>query len=705
MTSKSREDSRWTRLAMIVGVCVAVTVAMLFLHSRARFITEAEEAARDWRLRFGRQAAMDPRLVFVGIGKPSYRDDIREEETVGHPMLQQLRGNFPWTREVWAEFIERLVTAGAKVVVLDIVFASEGVGDAKLAAMLAKYPDRVVIGWNASEPDEVGSKSVNLMLPSQSILPNEGLPSAASDPRIGFVSIWAEQDGKVRKGYYRPTLADIRSKFTGEATDYGKEVVMETLSARTLRLMGEADKLPAPGEYPLVRFAGPPGAFRQIPLWHVLFPRIWKDNFQDGAVFKDKVILVGPTANIFQDKHETPFRNPSSTMLGPEVHLNLMNAALSRSYLRDASSRADHLLIVLAGGVALGLALFTRRAFLRTFIASLIAAAFLWAVFWAYEHQSVYLLAVAPVVTLLLASVLTLGIDFILENLGRMKLKATMAFYFSPKVMEAVLANPGSMDAKAAQVTLLLTDLRNSTPLAEKLGPTGMFGLLNQVFEAETTAVMGQDGSLEHFLGDQFLTYWGAPQPQPDGPNQALRAAMDLIKSMEAVKAAQPSEVQALFGYGVAIHCGSVLVGNKGSSKRLDYGLVGDTVNEAARIESLTKYYGVTLLVSRECFALLTNPAPHRLLDRVIVKGKSTPVELFEIENPRTPPNYAELVREWDAAFADYTAGKFAEARPVFAKLAEQFNDGPSKLMIHRCDELTSHPPTDWKGVWKMESK
>jgi adenylate cyclase len=216
---------------------------------------------------------------------------------------------------------------------------------------------------------------------------------------------------------------------------------------------------------------------------------------------------------------------------------------------------------------------------------------------------------------------------------------------------------------------------------------------------------MAEDGALEHFLGDQFLTYWGAPQPQPDGPNQALRAALELIKGLEAFKATQPPEVKALFGYGVALHCGSVLFGNKGSAKRLDFGLVGDTVNEAARIESLTRYYGVTLLVSRECFAHLTNPAPHRLLDRVIVKGKSTPVELFEIENPRTPANYAELVREWDAAFADYTAGQFAEARPVFAKLAEQFNDGPSKLMIHRCDELTAYPPADWKGVWKMESK
>lgn len=298
-----------------------------------------------------------------------------------------------------------------------------------------------------------------------------------------------------------------------------------------------------------------------------------------------------------------------------------------------------------------------------------------------------------------------LGYEFIIERIGRMRLRATMDLYFSPKVSAYVLANPGSMEARSAEVTLLLTDLRNSTPLAEKLGPGGMFKLLNQVFEVETNAVMGQDGALEHFLGDQFLTYWGAPLPQPDGPNQSLRAAMELIKGMEAVKAMQTPEVKALFGYGVALHCGSVLFGNKGSAKRLDFGLVGDTINEAARIEALTKYYGVTLLVSRECFSKLASPGTHRQLDRVIVKGKSTPVELFELENPRTPTNYGELVKEWNGAFASYTAGRFSEARPVFERLAEQFNDGPSKLMVHRCDELNTHRPADWQGVWKMESK
>jgi adenylate cyclase len=101
------------------------------------------------------------------------------------------------------------------------------------------------------------------------------------------------------------------------------------------------------------------------------------------------------------------------------------------------------------------------------------------------------------------------------EFMQRLKLRSTMSLYFSPHIMEHVLKNPGSMDPQQAEVTVLLTDVRNSTPIAERLGPGGMFGLLNQIFEAQTRAILAEDGSMEHFLGDQFLSYWGAPNPQP----------------------------------------------------------------------------------------------------------------------------------------------------------------------------------------------
>src|SRR5204862_2440759 len=189
------------------------------------------------------------------------------------------------------------------------------------------------------------------------------------------------------------------------------------------------------------------------------------------------------------------------------------------------------------------------------------------------------------------------------EFIQRLKLRSTMSLYFSPHIMEHVLQNPGSMEPQQAEITVLLTDLRNSTSIAELLGPPGMFRLLNSVFETQTRAILAEDGSMEHFLGDQFLSYWGAPDAQPDATDRAFRASLDLIKGMEELRTDLDPNLTPLFGYGVALHSGSALIGNKGSAQRLDYGLVGDLINAAARVESLTKHYGVLFLITREAYA------------------------------------------------------------------------------------------------------
>lgn len=685
---------RW----VLAAICLVVTGIVLALEGRFDVFVQAETYTQDLRTRRSKFTPRDPRLVFIGIDKPNYKGTFTEEEENNSPVAKLMTGGFPWTRQVWAELVEKLVQAGARVVVLDIVFASEGQSDARFAEVLSRYPTNVVIGWNALEDEG----QFTFVVPNRSLLP---VAVSQSDPRVGFVAIWPEPDATVRRGYYRMTMADVYERVLGKPMEVGADQVVESLAARALRALGETDKLPPVREAPLIRYTGPPDqGFRHISIADLFLPNTWQANFDNGAFFKDKIVLVGPTANIFQDKHTTPFQ--PSVMKGPEVHLNLINAALQRAYIRETSRNTDLAVVALAGVFSLILCLSIASPTARLLLVWVLSGVHLALISqWLFDRHSLLVGVVSPLAVLNFSAMGALSYEFIVERLGRMRLRATMDLYFSPKVSAYVLANPGSMEARSAEVTLLLTDLRNSTPLAEKLGPAGMFSLLNQVFEVETNAVMGQDGALEHFLGDQFLTYWGAPIPQPEGADQALRAAMELITGMEQVKAAQTPEVKALFGYGVALHCGSVLFGNKGSAKRLDFGLVGDTINEAARMEALTKYYHVILLVSRECFVKLTRPGLHRLLDRVIVKGKSTPVELLEIENPRTPPNYAELVRVWDGAFADYTAGQFAAARPVFAQLAEQFHDGPSQLMVHRCDELTAYPPTDWHGVWKMESK
>jgi adenylate cyclase len=273
------------------------------------------------------------------------------------------------------------------------------------------------------------------------------------------------------------------------------------------------------------------------------------------------------------------------------------------------------------------------------------------------------------------------------EFTQRVKLRATMSLYFSPHVMEHVLKNPGSMKPQEAELTVLLTDLRNSTPIAESLGPSGTFDLLNQVFEAQTKAILHEDGSMEHFLGDQFLSYWGAPDPQPDAADRALRAALAVIWGMESLRPGIDLRVKPL------------------SAQRLDYGIVGDLINSAARVESLTKHYGVLLLITRETYSRLSHPPMTRVVDKVMVLGKSIPLELLEVRHPFSHAKFEEIVTRYNAAFEQYGQGAFAEAQKNFAALGVEENDHPSRLMAERCRELSSEPPKDWQGVYGLKTK
>jgi adenylate cyclase len=280
-----------------------------------------------------------------------------------------------------------------------------------------------------------------------------------------------------------------------------------------------------------------------------------------------------------------------------------------------------------------------------------------------------------------------------------------MSLYFSPHIMEQVLKNPGSMEPQQAEITVLLTDLRNSTAIAELLGPAGMFRLLNQVFETQTRAILAQDGSMEHFLGDQFLSYWGAPNAQPDATDRAFRAALTLISGMEELRGSLEEKLKPLFGYGVALHNGTALIGNKGSAQRLDYGLVGDLINAAARVESLTKYYGVLFLITREAYAKISDPPTVRVIDKAVVKGKSVPLELLEVKHSHSPEKFDEIAARYNAAFAAYERGAFAEAEDLFAALRDEMQDKPGALMAERCRELVIRPPKDWRGIYHLETK
>ena len=609
-----------------------------------------------------------------------------------------------------ANIIRQTTELGAKVVAFDVVF---GRGDQTMAAPILQEIERVR-GQNRTVI------LAEALLPSPEDGKDERIRSFPFRERVlpaGLINVQADRDGVLRRYDYvhrsssknsDPSLAlacylawrdiawDSGVSFPRPDLLRWEEISSDftTIEPRELKL-----------DPVLLNYRSPwvgqgPAAFRHYNVAQL--DALYQTSRQNNAQpLTNAIVLVSYYGAGLGDMGTTSLAPNQPRVI---LHSTALNDLIQRNWIRRSPRWVDALAVL--GLILLGaVARFFRGTLplLLLWIAGIAACGIL---------SALLIIKTGWVPGLVNASVVWSLVTFVelgrrqsYEFMQRLKLRSTMSLYFSPHIMEHVLKNPGSMEPQQAEITVLLTDLRNSTPLAELLGPGGMFKLLNQVFETQTRAILAEDGSMEHFLGDQFLSYWGAPNAQPDATDRAFRAALSLISGMEEVRLNLEPKVKALFGYGVALHSGMALIGNKGSAQRLDYGLVGDLINSAARVESLTKHYGVLFLITREAYDKLSQPPVTRLVDKALVKGKTLPLELFEVKHPFSPENFEEIATRYNAAFSDYERGDFQIAAEKFAALRDHDKDKPGAIMAERCAELLAELPKDWNGIYQLMTK
>jgi adenylate cyclase len=419
------------------------------------------------------------------------------------------------------------------------------------------------------------------------------------------------------------------------------------------------------------------------------------------APLAGSVLLVSYVASGIADTGPTPFvsREPLA-----QLHAAALNDLFQGRFLRTLPGGVEPLLVLSVVGFGWGAGFCTRKRWLALFWLGMTA---LWvgAGLFVFCRYGLTL----PVVTVgaiwTTACLVELARRHSREWWERFKLRRTLQLYFSPGVIEHVLAKPGALEPQAADLAVLLSDLRNYTSITEQSRPQEVYDLLNRVYSIDTRTVHSRSGNLIHYVGDQFAAYWGAPRPEPLAADLALAAALEMIIGLEGLRRKLPPAWQGLFDYGIGIHFGLALVGNVGGTERLDYMVLGDVINTTARIESLTKLYGVKLLITRQVRSKLTRLPPARMVDRVIPKGKTEMLELWEPAHSLSPANFASLTDHYAAAWGFYEAGKFLEAGAAFAALARDFSDPPSRTMAARCQVLLHAPPPDWQGIYKLEAK
>ncbi len=292
-------------------------------------------------------------------------------------------------------------------------------------------------------------------------------------------------------------------------------------------------------------------------------------------------------------------------------------------------------------------------------------------------------------------------------------IQGTLSKYVSPSVSSHLIEsgiNPIAEVGKWKEISILFSDIRGFTSLSEGMAPDFLVKVLNEYLGEMTDIIFNHEGTLDKFIGDAVMAFWGAPIDDADHARKSVSTAIQMIKAVEAFNQRNRKDGYPQLKIGIGIHTGKAIVGNIGSNKRLDYTIIGDNVNLASRIEGLTKEYGVSLLISGNTFEVVQNHFLCRPIDVVVAKGKTQSVPLYQPLAERRPgadiTKIENLVFMFNDAFKLYQQGQFSWALENFRKIKEKYpEDQPTLTYIERCQALIETPPTDWKGVFIAKTK
>ncbi len=304
-----------------------------------------------------------------------------------------------------------------------------------------------------------------------------------------------------------------------------------------------------------------------------------------------------------------------------------------------------------------------------------------------------------------------LGTMIVTEDIsGEKRVRTTMARYMDPGLADQLVrGDEDILGGKSVEASVLFSDVRSFTSLAEELGPQATVTLLNDYFTIMVECIQMQGGMLDKFIGDAIMAAFGLPVAHDDDADRAVQAAISMISSLFEWNETRVHDGRRPIDMGIGINTGTVVAGNIGSPKRMDFTMIGDGVNLASRLESACKQYSARILISEYTLGQLRGVYRTREVDHVVVKGKTRPVAVYEIldyHTPQTFPNLMDAVNHFRDGIEKYRSGNWQRAIDAFGEtLRANPDDALASTYIERCLVLREDPPADWNGIWVMTSK
>jgi len=739
--------ARWLPHAVrtVLGFCV---VFLFILHSthvlNLPLVAKLEGLFYDARVRATMPDSISQQIVIIDIDEKSLKQE----------------GRWPWSRERLGELVSKLADHYKVAVVgMDVVFAEpenqSGIKmmerlsrrsapqDKEIKTLLARLQPLldgdqafarelkgrdVVMGYYFKRDNNLEADNLSGKLPAPACDLAQALAQGMKlQPATGYgANLPLLQDAAAGGGHFLPNLDDDGIIRTLPLLMEYQGKCYESLSLAILRRIVDAPQLTVErggdhwsslslkvGELQIpvtadasawIPYRGFQGSFRYISAADVLEERA------DPAQLEGVVALLGTTAAGLLDARATPVGNPYA---GVEVHANMLAGMLEGSVKKSPTAIPGMeswmlLLVGLVVAVLLGRASPMQAMWMALGTSALLTLANL--VLWL--SASVVLPLASPLLLIGVLFVLNMSYGFVAEERTKRLYKERFGQYVSPEVIEEMIANPQmleSMEGTSRNMTVLFSDIRNFTTISEGMEPKDLMCMMNEYLTPMTRLIIDKNkfqGTIDKYIGDAIMAFWGAPLFDAQHAQHAVLAALEMQRLAAELSTQFKAKNWPEIRIGVGLNTGMMAVGNMGSSFRRAYTVLGDPVNLAARLEGLTKEYGVGILVS-ESTKDGTVDIVYRELDRVRVKGKGLAVSIYEPVGISAEVSAQQLgnIRQFQQALAHYRAQQWDEAVAILQSLP-QTDEVLVRLYMRRIAEMRAHPPgKEWDGVTSFATK
>jgi len=709
MTSKQDKiQSAWWKsdtakrlLACLVGGLLAA--ALWWMPVVGGVLRDMEVKTRDAFVRMDTRVRPREDFVFLAIDSASLRvSGVDDAELSRNVTLQRMRGQLPWDRRVYAEAIDRLAGAGARLIILDIILAQDGTAeeDESLARAIAKHRDKVVLA-SAFSPVAMGEgrDSVQVVEPAEVFL-----GSLEDETSFGFANFWPDDDGVIRVSRFQRTLSEANGK---EA--HPDEFVYESLAAVAARKLG---KVPPRGakrfRMGVADKSLAVNSYEPLSLVSIFIEKEWRENYANGKFFKDKVVIIGPALPMLHDDHMTV----GGKIYGAQLHLQVLAAILDDAWYNEVQ-HTTWLIAILCflGVVAAMVAAFWMAKPLHLFLSILAAwiliGVVMLAAMWWMERLTGVVVFGFVFSSGILAAIIWQAMT---DRIRRQELHRHLQRSMSPDVADAIVRAPEGYYAAASgnrrEVTVLFSDVRGFTSRSEKQDAVELVSQLNEYLGKMVEVVFAHGGTVDKFIGDAIMVTWGGlGMGDVKEQNQlAADTAVDMLDVLKDLNARWKTKGLEPFQIGIGIHQGEAIVGEVGSDQRTDFTVIGDAVNLASRIEGMTKAMGLDLLLSATMVSGLADADAWTNVGTVRVKGKEDGVTLFT----RISASDTEL-GTLERALQFFRDGDFADAMELFASLRGK--GALARLAEFYMDQIqwqskgSNKAPDGWDGILSMKTK